>query len=302
MFKNLLIPLDGSRLAEAALAPAVFLAQHLHASVILIHIIERNAPKAIHGDLHLTNTEEACAYLETIAAQSFPITTGVEKHVHSEEVRNVARSIVEHAGEYGPDLIVLTTHGRSGWRDWVVGSIAQQVITLGKTPVLLAKPELGAAGAAPTFRHFLVALDGDPAHESGLPIAAGLAQATGASLTLLHVVGTMSTLPGEQAAAGRLLPGATAALLEMKVQAAGEYLQGRAVPWRAAGLAVACQVKRGEPALEIVGAARENGCDLIVLGTHGKAGLNAFWANSVGAKTIPLTDIPLLLVPVQKAG
>ncbi len=302
MFKNLLVPLDGSHLAETALPPAAVLAQELHASVILIHVIERNAPKEIHGDQHLTNEGEACNYLETIAAQTFPESVQVEKHVHSEEVRNVARSIVDHASEYDPDLILLTTHGEGGLRDWVVGSIAQQVITLGQTPVLLLRPSDRPALSPPTFHRFLVALDGNPAHEAGLSVAAGLAEKTQASLILLNVVSTMRTLSGQQAAAGMLLPGTTAAMLEMKVQAAAEYLEGQAAPWRAAGRTVSCRVRRGEPAPEIAKAAEENDCDLIVVGTHGKAGLDAFWAGSVGAKISPLTAIPLLLVPVEKAG
>ncbi len=181
----------------------------------------------------------------------------------------------------------------------MVGNIAQQVITLAN-PGLLLRP------APPANRHprFTVfwGPDGNPAHEAGLSMAAGLAEKTQASLILLNVVSTMRTLSGQQAAAGMLLPGTTAAMLEMKVQAAAEYLEGQAAPWRAAGRTVSCRVRRGEPAPEIAKAAEENDCDLIVVGTHGKAGLDAFWAGSVGAKISPLTAIPLLLVPVEKAG
>ena len=64
MFKNLLVPLDGSSLAESALTVARFLALNLGASVTLLHIIERDAPAAVHSERHLTNSEEALVYLD----------------------------------------------------------------------------------------------------------------------------------------------------------------------------------------------------------------------------------------------
>jgi nucleotide-binding universal stress UspA family protein len=60
MFKHLLVPLDGSRLAEAALPAAACLAEQLGASITLIHIIERDASGEIHGERHLTTPDEAC--------------------------------------------------------------------------------------------------------------------------------------------------------------------------------------------------------------------------------------------------
>ncbi len=217
MFKNLLVPLDGSHLAETALPPAAVLAQELHASVILIHVIERNAPKEIHGDQHLTNEGEACNYLETIAAQTFPESVQVEKHVHSEEVRNVARSIVDHASEYDPDLIILTTHGEGGLRDWVVGNIAQQVITLGQTPVLLLRPSDKPALSPPKFT-FLVALVGNPAHEAALDGCRVGRKDSGSSSCSRGQHHAASLWP-----AGRrrdaICPEPPPAMLEMKVQA-----------------------------------------------------------------------------------
>ena len=72
MFKHLLVPLDGSHLAEAALPAAAYLAEHLGASITLIHIIERDVSGEIHGDHHLTTPDEAHAYLEAVAGRSVP--------------------------------------------------------------------------------------------------------------------------------------------------------------------------------------------------------------------------------------
>ena len=162
MFKRLLVPLDGSNLAEAAVPVAAYLAQTLAAPAILIHVIERDAPKAVHGQRHLTTEDEACAYLDQIATKYFPGGLQIEPHVHTSAVSDVADSIVQHVAEYGSDLIVMCTHGRGGLRDWLTGTLAQQVLSLGTIPVLLIHPT--ETGAAPAFacRRLLVPLDGDP--------------------------------------------------------------------------------------------------------------------------------------------
>ena len=74
MFKHILVPLDGSHLAEAALAPAARIAGTLGAPVTLIHIIEQEAPREVHKDRHLTQADEAQAYLREVAARAFPST------------------------------------------------------------------------------------------------------------------------------------------------------------------------------------------------------------------------------------
>jgi nucleotide-binding universal stress UspA family protein len=106
MFKHLLVPLDGSSLAEVALPYAAFIASKTDAMVTLIHVIERHPPQTVHGATHLTDAAAAQLYLDTIAARVFPPGIRVERHVHTSEVSEVASSIVAHAGEFKPDLIV----------------------------------------------------------------------------------------------------------------------------------------------------------------------------------------------------
>ena len=295
MLKHILVPLDGSHMAEMALPTAALLSQKLEASVTLIHVIEHNAPQSVHGDRHLTNKVEASAYLAETAKTYFPTEIHVECHVHTEEVQNVAGSIVGHVGEFAPDLIVMCAHGHSGVRDFMVGNIAQQVIAQGKTPLLLLRPD--DCGDSPVINRILVALDGISEHETGLPLVARLAAAFSASLHLVQVVPTLGTLSGNQAASGRLLPGATTVLLEIAESAAKEHLAEHVAEWQAAGLQVQAEVRRGDPAPQVVAAAQDS--DLIVIGTHGKAGMSAFWSGSVASKIITHTHLPILLIPVN---
>ena len=105
----------------------VTLAKCSGAKIVLLHIIEENAPQTIHGEPHLTRVEEAEAYLDTLASRSLG-QLAIEHHVHGTEENNVAQSIAAHVEELGADVVALSTHGSSGPRRVVFGSIAQQVL------------------------------------------------------------------------------------------------------------------------------------------------------------------------------
>lgn len=299
MFKRILVPLDGSKLAEVVLPVVRSLAEGMDAAVILLHMIERKPPSVIHGDRHLTQVEEALTYLEEVRQRAFSSQMRVETHVHDVPVENVAESITQHVQELHPDLIVMCNHGKGGVRDWLVGSMAQQVIAFGSTPVLLIKagPDEPVVGS-PQYKKFLVALDGEPDHEECLQLGGKLAQHYGAALNLVMVVQNYSNLCGEEAAMARLLPVSTAAMLDMAEVCAVDYLQGRAQPWLDAGMKLTIIVERGEPVQAILDVARRMEADMIVVGTHGRSGMSAFWAGSVGTKIISQANTSLFLVPV----
>jgi len=300
MFRHLLVPLDGSRLAEAALPVAAYVARKLVSTVTLLHVVERHSPQEVHGDAHLTAPEQAAAYLDHVAAR--PILSGlaVKQHVHTAAVDDVARSIVEHGDELAPDLIVMCTHGSSGLRRWFYGTIAQQVIALGTIPTLVVG-STGAKSAQPfVCRRMLVPIDGRPEHEQGLPIAIDLARACDADLHLLMVVRTLSALAGQQAASARLLPGTTVELLNVTEDNAQVLLQQRVTQAQAYGLAVTAEIRRGDPVRQIVQATRAIEADVIVLGTHGRVGMDALWAGSVVPRLSRDIDKPLLLVPIKR--
>ena len=302
MFKHILVPLDGSAPAEAVLPVAAFMADKLGAHVTLLHIIERDAPATIHGARHLRLRDEAYAYLDEIRQRAFPPNGTITCHVHEAAFADVARGIVEHESELATDLIVLCAHGSRGLRERIFGRIAQQVVGLGRVPVLLIHPP---ANGAVRFdcRTILVPEDGQPEHEIGLQVAADLARTTGAQLNLLFVVPTAATLSGGEAAASQLLPGSTRIMLDLAERGACEHIQqhvaalvgGASSP----ALSVEAHVLRGDPALEVCAAAEKMDADLVVLATHGKAGATAFWSGSVAAKIIRDCPRPLLLVPAQ---
>ena len=300
MFKHILIPLDGSELAEAALPAARVLAGLLGAQVTLVHVIEEDAPSTHHGERHLINPDEAEHYLAGIRELAAPPGSPVSCHVHAAATGNVAQSIVAHQDELAPDLVVMCTHGRGGLRRIIIGSIAQQVVASGSTPVLLIRPNGRDARGSFAIRMLLAPIDGEKAHEQGLHVAAELARAAAARLQLLSVIPTMGTLAGRDATMGKFMPGTTQALIDLARNDLRSYLSRQVSRLRKTGLEVAAELREGDAPPAIAAAAESIDASIVALATHGKAGNEAFWTNSVAARVQAQTSRPLLLVPLKK--
>lgn len=296
--KNILVPLDGSQLSETVLPMAALLAQQSHARLILFHVIEQNPPDTVHGEKHLTDEREAAAYLAQVS-QSLAQEINVDRHVHTSAEKNVADSIVSHSQELKVDLIAMCAHGQSGLQKRIFGNIAQRVLNMGDVPVLLLSPDKEMKAETCSCQCILVPLDGNPDHEAGLDIALELSQSCHARLHLVMVIHKLSTLPGEQAASAVLLPTAASALLEIDCQEGEMYLAGLMGKLLDKHIQVTGEVQRGDPARQIVRAAKEFHADMIVLGTHSKTAMDAFWSGSVTPKLATRTHLPLLLVPVH---
>jgi nucleotide-binding universal stress UspA family protein len=303
IFQSILVPLDGSRLAESALSTAVWLARKLDAGMTLVHVVEKNAPREIHSERHLVKAEEAAAYLEEVSRRPELSGLRMNTHVHATEVSDVARSISEHSVELAPDLIVMCTHGNGGIRNFLFGAIAQQVISLGSTPVLIVHPskEPQAIGVNGDFKTILAPIDGDPDHEKGLPLASEIARVFKSQLHLLMVVPELRDLTGPKAATSFILPGAMRADLEMESAHAQTYLDERVAELTRQGIPVASDTSRGDPARAIIAAARRLSAELVVMATHGRTGTEAFWERSVASRVVSHINAPLLMVPLSRS-
>ena len=140
---HILIPLDGSTAAEAALPKALALAKLSGAQITLLLIVPRidtiipTGAEPIYVDEQM-NAEKARAlqYLkrvcEQIGPQAFRVTVAVE-------TGNVAGAILDYAATHAVDLIAMTTHGRSGLQRWVLGSVAEKIVHAADLPVLLVR-------------------------------------------------------------------------------------------------------------------------------------------------------------------
>jgi len=297
MFKRLLVPLDGSQLAESVLQAVKRLAVILDSSITLLHVIEKRPPSSIHGDTHLRDPNEAQAYLAGIERQLKGSNLRVDVHVHTVPQGDVPKCIAEHACELEQDLIVLCRHGAGGVRRFVFGSNAEQVLSHGTTPVLLIQSS-EEGQAMPTGPERILALvDNTRGTKPALDAARELATLASAQLDLLVVVPTLASMSAEQAASGRLIPSATREILELSTEDAVSWLRGEVNSLVGQHIATRGRVERGDAAATVVHVAHETRSDLVILAVRGQAGLSAFFAETITSKIADSYDGAMLLIP-----
>jgi nucleotide-binding universal stress UspA family protein len=299
---KLLVPLDGSPAAEAALPAAVTLAERLSAEVRLLHVIERDAPRRVHGEQHLSRETEAETYLRDVAARLAAVGSSVSWHVHVVPVGDVPLSIAAHAAEVGADFIVLSVHGDGFPRALLGGAVAQGVIRHAAPPVLLMRADRRHPTAL-SPESITVAVDSYHHGDAAVWPALRLARALDVPLRLLAVTPTVETLPGDQTAAARLIPSGAAVALDAEAAATVDYLRELAGRLRSSSpdVVVTTEVARGDPTRAIVENLRRHP-GILALATHGRSGLDALWSGSVGARIIARGGGPFLLVHPEPAG
>ena len=294
MFARILAPLDGSESAEMALPAVEAFRKAFDSSVTLIHVLERDAPRRIHGQRHLRSGNEAAEYLNDVARRAFPEGARIECHVHAEATDDVPAGLSDHAVELSQNLVILCAHSRGGLTRLFEGAIGERIMRHQTAPVLLLRSD---SPPSLPFRRILLALDGKPEHEQSFPLAAEFAVMTGAAADLASVIPTRSTLKGPGRAAGLLSPAASMEALRLSEEVTDAYLRERAEKLAARGITAAALRRNGDPARQLARLARERGSDLLVLGTHGRAGTRAFWAESSAVRIIAAVKLPVLLVP-----
>jgi nucleotide-binding universal stress UspA family protein len=296
VFKRILVPLDGSNLAEKVLPAAVYLAGRLQATLILFHVVEKDAPDEIHDQHHLRQASEAKAYLGQVAEKYAQPGLTILQDVHEVQETGVAQTIRDHAVELRTGLIIMCAHGSGGIRDMLNGSIAQQVIRQGEIPVLFIRPENRQAAGPNLFRKILIPLDGSKAHETAIPKAVALALKCEAQIRLLTVVPTTETISVKEAITSRVSPRMSRLFLDNSAQQAEEYLQGTAQAIAAQGVPVSGLVERGDTLAKMIDTIANEGIDLVVMATHGHNVIDAHWEGNLTPQFLPKTPAPVLLV------
>ncbi len=136
--ENILIPLDGSALAEQVLEPALDLARLMEARCSLLRIVDLGSSSGGRGPGEIPEQGQAEAYLERVAARLRA--QGLQVGTRVVVARHTAGAILEEAQAQGSDLIALATHGRSGLKRLLLGSVADKLIRATATPVFVYRP------------------------------------------------------------------------------------------------------------------------------------------------------------------
>jgi nucleotide-binding universal stress UspA family protein len=192
MFDHVLVPLDGSRLAECVLPHAVTLAQAFEARLAFVQVVERVSVDGLSQTIDPLRWQirktEAQTYLNEMSARIRE--TGLETEEHVLEGQ-AAERVVEFAHSQDVDLIILSSHGRGGLSQWNISSVVQKVILQARMPIMIVRAYQTAPDATTELRYkrILAPLDGSQRAECVLPFVNQLACSQEAELLLAHVVG-----------------------------------------------------------------------------------------------------------------
>lgn len=293
MLKTIVVPLDGSRLSERALPVAAALSQATQARLVLVRAIRAiNSSLAEFDSAQFDAIQEAEDYLEVIARQLAWRGAPIEVSVLTETPADAIMDVVKL---HRADLIVMSTHGRSGLLRWVYGSVAEAVLARSHVPVWLVRAtgDVLPVISTGTPPQLLTPLDGSAFSEAVLPIATSIARAQGYTLVLLRVV-TPPTLPiVEPALAPPELFSNQLMGQEAEAQA---YLSGLADSLTREGLTVRTVVRVGLAARAILDEMQASSVSLVAMATHGHTGLSRMVYGSIAAEVLYHGAKPLLLV------
>ncbi len=295
MFEKILVPIDGSALAAAALSHALAIGQP-EACLTLFRVIESSSDcsdlvNPVNWQLQRT---EASAYLDELG-NNCEWGGVIEKTVQEGPA---AERILEEAQEHGHDLIVISSHGRSGLSDWNISSITNKVINRSGIAVLLVRsyklPETPATGPVlpVQYRRILVPLDGSVRSEYVLPAAIRLAKQHGAELLLVH--GVVKPELFQQVPLDAAENSFIDRVIAHNKQQAENYLNDLA---RRLDIEVQTHVLTSDDVAESLHRfVEEQPVDLVVLNAHGRSGKHIWPYGSVAASFIAYGTTHLLVI------
>jgi nucleotide-binding universal stress UspA family protein len=295
MFERILLPLDGSTLAECVLPHAVALARATNAQLVLVYVLEpapEQGPMATDPlQWHLLKAETK-AYLDEICERLRRLELAVEG-VQLEGP--AAERIVEYARENGIDLLLLSSHGRSGLTGWNVSSVVQKVILRVNRSVMIVRaydaPEIDLESL--TYKRILIPLDGSRRAEYVLPIVASLARYGNGELMLATAI-TRPEMPRRSP-----LSAADAELAEKVVERnreEAEKYHEQLCSWFTSDR-VTSHLLVGNSAITLLHRLSvEEGVDLIALSAHGYSGDVHRPYGSLVTSFIVYGSTPLLII------
>lgn len=305
MLRTILVPLDGSALAERALPIAADIARRAGGSV---HLVRAHVPIAVVGA-----TAEGAIFSQDMLAADDALRQRAQQYLKDTATRVAAEwglrvdpitedgspagLITDIAERLSADLVVMTTHGAGGFTpDWL-GSVADSVIRHSHRPVLALPANDAHGGESFTPRRIMVTLDGSPRADAILPIARDLAVAFGAQVDLVRVVAPY--VPGDVVstlAADRPDPFG----IDAETVHAKKALDDAALELQKAGLRTSETVRVDlSPTRCLLEHVKETDPDCIAIATQGR-GISRIFLGSVADKLIRAAGRPVLVLRPHK--
>lgn len=308
MYKKILTILDGSQVAEVVFPVAKEFAGRLGLDIVLLHVYSPVMKEFI--PMYQAYLNQAAETIRTMAREvqsGLGIQQGEKTiEVHGELVMGYhADAILKYADENNIDLILMASHGRSGVKQWNLGSVADKILRASKIPVWVVRA--GIKDAVPydkwPSRTMLVPLTGSDISETAIPHAKELARHKGPvpiDVVLLQVC-EPPTAPSYYSPEVSAIPMnwgqfAEQELARMK-KGAAEYLVKIEEQFKNEGIKhVKSMVLVGKPSDEIINYANKNPYTVVVMATHGRSGFSRLVYGSVAESVLFNINNPLVLI------
>jgi nucleotide-binding universal stress UspA family protein len=295
--QRILCPVDFSEVSRHAIDHAVAIARWYKASITALHVCSpmfMPVPGLAAPDQRETEAERERVHAEALACFESARASGVAVDVLI-VIGPAAREILDRAAALPANLIVMGTHGTSGFEHLVLGSVTEKVLRKAPCPVLTVPPRAEAT-SGPPFRRVLCAVDFSDWSLTALELAFSLARESNAGVTIVHVIEwpwheppppQLSDMPPEQAAA----LADYRRYLEQSATARMKALTSDAVPGRCA---TTLRVVHGKSYVEILRVAAEDHADLIVTGVHGRNAIDLMLFGSTTNQLVRRATCPVL--------
>ena len=286
---SILVPTDGSDGAETGARHGIGLAADVGAELHVLSVVD-----ALELDASLAGVDETDpkGRFEAEARRAVETVTEIaQPHLDTEPTTAVEwgrpfRSITEYAARHNIDLIAMGTHGRSGLERFVLGSVAEKVLRTASVPVLVVPPA-ATDDIEASYRELLVPTDGSEAATHAVDWGLTLAAIDDGRIHALYSVDTGRFAGGELAGVYDSLEATGEAALDGIREQAGE-----------AGVDVTATIGTGPAARVIRTYSDEHGVDLIVMGTHGRSGVERYLIGSVTESIVRHASVPVCCVPI----
>ena len=292
MYNRILVPLDGSKLSAGILPYVRWLAYGLKAPVELVRVNDPGQLAPAPAAPPITGSDYAASL------------SGIENVKCTTEVGNPAEVIIDLASAEPATVVAMATHGYSGPKRWLLGSVAEKVLHALTGDVLLVRPQDWHGSGNVQVKTILVPLDGSEVAEKNLPTVSELAMGLSLSVQLVHVTKRVYTGPPDA-----FLPvfGAIPNLKEVWEQdkaAANKYLTEKVEQLRAQGIAnVSPNTIEGGvdgAAAAIIDLVQKIPGSLITMTSHGQSGIGRWLIGSVTERVVRHSNCPVLIVRPQK--
>ncbi len=284
--ERLLLATDGSEFSEGAIRESINLAKLCGSALSAIMVLETNPEYAAIAPQFLEKAEKAAwSHLESVKTRAR--SEGVDCAIAVHEGEDSYHLIVDEAAKFKASMIVMGRRGRKGFKRLMMGSTTARVI--GHAPCnVLVVPRAAQVG----FKSLLVSTDGSKYSAAAASEAIGIAKRNSSSLTVVAVV------PAELVAPTDIEFVMTQRDLIAEKEMHEAEKNAKAVKEAAVkeGVPVKAFVMTGKPADAIIESAKENKSDFIILGSHGRTGLEKLLMGSVAERVIVLASSAVLVV------